>query len=74
MAFMRGTTTATGLAVRAERLEGTYATGLKVSDAEMTTLTFTPHDVCPSWNYTIHPRSGAACAPATPIPNREVIV
>ncbi len=74
VAFMRGTTTATGLDMRAERLDGAYATGLKVSDAEMTTLTLTPHDVCPSWNYTIHPRSGAACAPATPIPNREVIV
>jgi len=74
LAFMRGTTTATGLAVRAERLEGVYATGLKVSDAEMTTLNLTVHDVCPSWNYTIQPRLGTPCVPATPVPNREVIV
>ena len=74
LAFMRGTTTAPGLDVRAERLEGTYDTGLRISDAEMTTLNLTTHDVCPSWNYTIQPRSGAACPPATPLPNREVIV
>ncbi len=74
LAFIRGMTTASGLDVRAERLEGTYATGLKVSAAEMDALNLTPHDVCPSWNYTIHPRLGAACPPATPLPNREVIV
>jgi len=74
LAFIRGTTTAPGLDVRAERLEGAYDTGLRISDAEMATLNLTAHDVCPSWNYTIHPRSGATCPPATPLPNREVIV
>ncbi len=74
LALIRGTTTTTGLDVRAERLDGTYDTGLRVSEAEMATLNLTAHDVCPSWNYTIHPRLGAACAPATPLPNREVIV
>jgi len=74
LAFIRGTTTAPGLAVRAERLEGAYDTGLRISDAEMATLNLTTHDVCPSWNYTIQPRSGAACPPATPLPNRELIV
>jgi len=74
LALIRGTTTTTGLDVRAERLDGTYDTGLRVSEAEMATLNLTAHDVCPSWNYTIHPRLGAACAPATLLPNREVIV
>jgi len=73
-AFIRGTTTTTGLTVRAERLEGAYATGLKVSDAEMAALNLTVHDVCPSWNYTIQPRSAVVSTPATPALNREVIV
>jgi len=74
VAFIRGTTTTTGLDVRAERLDGVYATGQKVSDEEMSTLNLTPHAVCPSWNYTIHPRSDAVPPPATPAPNWEVIV
>jgi len=74
LAFIRGTTTTTGLTVRVERLEGVYATGLCVSPEEMATLNLTAHDVCPSWNYTIQPRLGAPCVPATPALNREVIV
>jgi len=74
LAFIRGTTTATGLTVRVKRLEGVYATGLCVSPEEMATLNLTAHDVCPSWNYTIQPRLGTPCVPATPVPNREVIV
>ena len=73
VALIRGTTTATDLDVRAERLEGAYATGLRVSDAEMATLNLTTHDVCPSWNYTIRPRTEGARPPA-PVPNRDVIV
>jgi len=74
LAFIRGTTTATGLDVRAEQLDGAYATGQKVSDAEMAALNLTPHEVCPTWNYTIRPRSGLPVAPAAPVPKREVIV
>jgi len=74
LAFIRGTTTAPGLDVRAERVEGTYATGLKVSDAEMAALTLTAHDVCPSWNYTLQPRSVVVYTLATSALNREVIV
>ncbi len=73
-AFIRGTTTTTGLTVRAERLERLYPTGLCVSDEEMATLNLTAHAVCPSWNYTIQPRLGAPRVPATQVPNREVIV
>jgi len=74
LAFIRGTTTAPGLDVRAECVEGTYATGLTVSDAEMALLNLTVHDVCPSWNYTIQPRSAVVSTLATPALNREVIV
>ncbi len=74
LAWIRGTTTATGLEVRAERVAGTYDTGLRVSDAEMARLNLTPPAVCPSWNYTLCPRSDAPCAPAAPVLNREVNV
>ncbi len=74
LALIRGTTTATGLDVHAERLDGVYATGQTVSDAEMATLNLERHNVCPTWNYTIRPRSDPAPAPALPTPNREVNV
>ncbi len=74
LAFICGTTTATGLDVRAERLERPYPTGLRVSPEEMDTLNLTAHDVCPSWNYTIQPRSRATGDPAALAPEREVIV
>ena len=74
LALIRGTTTATGLDVRAERLERLYPTGLRVSPEEMATLNLTAHDVCPSWNYTIQPRSDATGDPAARAPKQEVIV
>ena len=74
LAWIRGPTTATGLEVCAERVAGTYDTGLRVSDAEMARLNLTPHAVCPSWNYTLRPRSDTPCAPIASIPKREVNV
>jgi hypothetical protein len=74
LAFMRGTTTATGLHVQAVCLDGVYDTGRHVSDAEMATLNVTAHDVCPTWNYTIRPRHGGAPAPGAALATREVIV
>jgi hypothetical protein len=64
---LQGTTTATGLTVRAALHDGTYPTGESVSDAEMATLHLTRHAVCPTWNYTLRPRSTVApdAAPAT---------
>jgi hypothetical protein len=47
LAYFGGTTTTTGLAVHAERLDGHYATSLRVPDAVMATLKHTAHDVCP---------------------------
>ncbi len=74
LSYLGGTTTATGLEVHAQRLGGHYATGLRVSDAEMATLNLTAHDVCPTWNYTLCPRSGTASPVGKPPPKRELIL
>jgi hypothetical protein len=55
--FIRTTTTQTGLRVSATLLNGDYPTGFKISKREMDSLSITPHDVCPQWNYTIHPQN-----------------
>ena len=73
LAFIRGTKTATGLAVQAFLHAGVYQTGGTVSDAEMETLNLERHVVCPNWNYTIRPRSGGQTqTPADPA-KRELI-
>jgi hypothetical protein len=56
LGYLRGTATATGLAVTAEWWDRAYVRGAKVSDAELAGLNIHPHDVCPRWNYTIKPR------------------
>jgi len=56
LAYIRGTTTTTGLTVRVSLVEGIYEKGQKVSDAEMETLNLEHHEICPNWNYTIRPR------------------
>jgi len=56
LAFVRGTTTASGLVVTATVDERTYPTRVRVSDAEMKELQKRHHDICPQWNYTISPR------------------
>ena len=56
--LIAGTTTRTGLTVRAERDTSTYPRGIKITDREMKTLTaqyLTPHDWHGEWNYTITP-------------------
>lgn len=63
IALIQGTTTETGLKVRAERLEGTYEKGRTVSDAEMETLSLERHSICPNWNYTLRPRSSEPSIP-----------
>ena len=72
LGYLRGTSTTTGLQVDAFRLEGVYATGQSVSDAEMQTLNLERHDICPAWNYTIRPRSNAA-VPEVVTEKREVV-
>jgi hypothetical protein len=48
------------LTITAIPKEPKYETGIKVSDEVMNGLNLTYHDVCPQWNYTIHPRSVAS--------------
>jgi len=49
--LIAATTTKTDLKVRCELDKNTYPTGVKVSDAEMDTLT--RHDFHGEWNYTV---------------------
>ncbi len=55
--FIRTTKTQTGLSVSATLLPGEYPTGIKISDRQMKELLVTRHDVCPKWNYAVHPRT-----------------
>jgi hypothetical protein len=57
LAYLRGTTTDTGLSVTAELPEVVYGKGQSVSNAEMAQLNLEPHLVSPQWNYTLRPRS-----------------
>jgi hypothetical protein len=73
LAYIRGTTTTTGLAVQAFLHEGAYQTGARVSDAEMETLNLEHHAVCPHWNYTLRPRSSAQARAHTNLVEQELI-
>ena len=73
LAYIRGTTTTTGLTVKASLLEGIYEKGQRVSDAEMKKLDLTRHAVCPNWNYTIRPRSEVVLDTHVQQSNREVV-
>jgi Rhodopirellula transposase DDE domain len=56
LAFIRGTTTASGLTVEM-RLDNTiYRKGRKATDKQLQELAVFAHDVCPRWNYTFAPR------------------
>ena len=55
LGYIRGTTTTTGLTVKAVLDEGMYPKGQKVTWKDVDGLNLTPHDVCPEWNYTIRP-------------------
>ena len=55
--YIRDTQTQTGLTVQAHLVTQTYERGAKALDEEMDALSIQSHDVCPKWNYTIHPRS-----------------
>jgi hypothetical protein len=48
-------TTRSGLWVHAELDEGTYPTGVKVSDRDMAALPLTKHAFHGEWNYTLYP-------------------
>jgi Rhodopirellula transposase DDE domain len=72
--YLQGTTTATGLTVRAALHDGTYQTGERVSDADMAALNLTRHAVCPTWNYTLRPRSTITPDPAPDAETRELVL
>jgi hypothetical protein len=55
LGYIRGTTTTTGLMVKAHLDEGTYKKGQKVTKDRMQTLDITHHSTCSEWNYTIRP-------------------
>ncbi len=65
LAYVRGTTTASGLQVQAHLLEGVFETGQRVAKAVMKQLRLVHHEVCPRWNYTIQPRLHGALASQT---------
>jgi len=60
LGYIRGTTTAAGLKVRAFGVDRVYEKGLKVSDQEMKTLNLHRRRVCPTWNYVIKPRCASS--------------
>lgn len=62
LACLRGTTTATGLTVKAVLIDKVYEKGLKVSDESMKSLNLERHAVCPNWNYTLRPRAAHSLA------------
>ena len=65
------TTTRTGLTVQAEPGTGSYATGAKITDAQLAALPLTRHDWHPDWNYTLRPQpydNPPAATPAPPAP------
>jgi hypothetical protein len=55
LGYIRGTTTTTGLVVKADLDEGIYKKGQKVTREEMQKLRLEPHSVCSDLNYTIRP-------------------
>lgn len=55
-ALIRGTSTETGLTVKASILRGKYPTRVKVSEHEMNSLNLSRRKICPQWNYVLHPR------------------
>src|SRR5690348_10275005 len=58
------TTTRAGLTVRAGLDDGSYPTGVKVSNAQMAALPVSRHSFHGDWNYTLHPAGRTAGPPA----------
>jgi len=59
LGYIRGTTTETGLKVKAFLIDRVYEKGIKIPVREMKALNLQRRRVCPTWNYVIRPR----CAP-----------
>jgi DDE family transposase len=56
LAFIRGTTTTTGLKVEAYLDQAIYRKGRKVTERQLKELALSTHDICPRWNYSLSPR------------------
>ena len=54
--LIANTTTGAGLAIHAELDQGTYPTGIKVTDQQMERVNLFPADFHGNWNYSIKPR------------------
>jgi hypothetical protein len=55
LGYIRGTTTTTGLRVKAVLDENTYRKGQKITREDFAKVSLKPHPVCSTWNYTISP-------------------
>lgn len=53
--LIAATTTRTGLRVMADLDQGSYPTGVKVTDAQLAAVPLRPHDWHPDWNYSVLP-------------------
>jgi hypothetical protein len=58
-----GTTTRAGLTVQARLDDGTYPTGVKVSNAQMAALPISRRPFHGDWNYTLYPAAGHTAGP-----------
>jgi len=56
LGYIRGTSTVTGLTVKAFLDEAFYARGQRVTSNDIEGLRVKDHRVCPKWNYTLRPR------------------
>jgi hypothetical protein len=66
LGYIRGTTTTTGLKVKAYLDDRPYERGQKVAQEEMTRLSLISHSVRPEWNYTLRPRQNGTPSLAQP--------
>lgn len=72
--YIRGTTTQTGLTVRAALLNGTFEKGQKVSDDQMRQLNIEHQSACSQWNHTIQPRLAVLSeAPQTSKEEKDIV-
>ena len=70
LGYLRGIATETGLTARTARHDRACQIGESVSDGVMATRNLTRHDVCPTWNHTLRPRTLAGPDSALDSPRR----
>jgi hypothetical protein len=57
LGYIRGTSTVTGLEVKAFLDRGVYKREQKAKSEDVGRLKLESHIPCPKWNYTLHPRT-----------------